>query len=58
MALLLTGCEGGLGSDANDVEEQQMPRSSYGSGNPGLTNPPLDSSVPKREPVPGEEPER
>ena len=53
-ALLVVGCEGDLGSEPSAIQEQQTQRSFYGPGNPGLTNPPPNSSGPKPEPVPGE----
>jgi hypothetical protein len=52
IAFALAGC-GDLPSDASDVQEQQMQRSFYGTGNPAANNPPPDNQ-PVREPVPGE----
>jgi hypothetical protein len=53
IALALAGCGGDIGSDLNEVQEQQMQRSFYGTGNPAANNPPPDNA-PTREPVPGE----
>jgi hypothetical protein len=53
IAFALAGCGGDIGSDMSDVQEQQMQRSFYGTGNPAANNPPPDTA-PKREPVPGE----
>lgn len=52
IALTLVGC-GDLPSDPSDVQDQQMQRSFYGTGNPSANNPPPDNA-PKPEPVPGE----
>jgi hypothetical protein len=51
IALALTGC-GDL-PEASDVQDQQMQRSFYGTGNPAANNPP-PVNEPQREPVPGE----
>jgi hypothetical protein len=52
IALALAGC-GDLPSDSSDVQDQQMQRSFYGTGNPAANNPPPDNA-PAPEPVPGE----
>jgi starvation-inducible outer membrane lipoprotein len=51
MAFVLAGC-GDL-PDSSDVQDQQMQRSFYGTGNPASNNPAPDNE-PKRESVPGE----
>lgn len=51
MAFALAGC-GDL-PDSSDVQDQQMQRSFYGTGNPAPNNPAPDNE-PKRESVPGE----
>jgi hypothetical protein len=53
MPFVLAGC-GDLPSDQGDVQEQQIQRSFYGSGNPNQTTPPVYDDKPKGEPVPGE----
>jgi hypothetical protein len=56
-AFALMGC-GEMPSDPSEAQEQQMQRSFYGTGSPGLTNQaqaPASQDQPQREPVPGEE---
>jgi hypothetical protein len=53
IALALGAC-GDLESEPSDAQQQQLERSFYGTGHPGQTMPPTDTSVPNREPVPGE----
>jgi hypothetical protein len=52
-ALFLGGC-GDLGSESDDIQQQQLQRSMYGPGQQGLMNQPPEPTAPPREPVPGE----
>jgi len=53
IAFVLGGC-GDL-PDSGDVQEQQMQRSFYGSGNPAANNPPPTGNQRPTEPIPGEQ---